>query len=449
MNPLHQQLLKLLALGSLAYIAGESLLGRGIEVLAIYLAAYLVRTWSAQQRLRDWLDGETRGQHPNLDTANRELAESVTIQLDRLSAINSQHERDLAYFRESFNVLDSAVIIIDAQGRIDWANRAATTLVGIRLGTDRGESLFNLVRNPAFLEYLETGDFQRRLTIASPLNPECYLEVQASVFQQSNTLVLLQDVSEARSVDKIRQDFIANVSHELRTPLTVIVGYLETLKDSISETTTHWERPVEQMLLQTQRMDAMVEDLIWLSRLESLPADDEQNLMINIEQLLTEIVDDARVSANGKTISLDLAALADDNNTEGLHQPLAIRGSHAELRSALANLLQNALKFSGDDARINIDCGWQAGDFSICVSDNGVGIDPIHIPRLTERFYRADSSRSSDSGGTGLGLAIVKHALGRHDAELRIHSKLGEGSRFCCDFPRSRLVGQNTLPGPQ
>ena len=262
----------------------------------------------------------------------------------------------------------------------------------------------------------------------SPSKPEISLRCEISEFGEGNRLLFFSNVTELRQLEQMRVDFIANVSHELRTPLTVISGYLENLAEMpavISSDTM--AKAIRQMREQSSRMEHLVADLMLLSRLESVSAGAFQS--VNIAALIQGILESAAVKLGQEK---NFSVLVDDD--------LEVLDEERELYSAFSNLVNNACKNTATGGQVSLS--WRAradGGAEFCVRDNGIGIDPVHIPRLTERFYRVDKSRSIASGGTGLGLAIVKHVLLRHDAELRISSEPGEGSNFCCIFGASSV----------
>ena len=236
--------------------------------------------------------------------------------------------------------------------------------------------------------------------------------------------MLVRDVTRLHQLEQMRKDFIANVSHELRTPLTVICGYLETLLDNVDDVNPRWKRPLSQMQQQGERMQTLLNDLLLLAKLEATdyPSD---NQPVPIDSLLRTIKNDAQALSGqrNQTITLDVEA------------DVALKGSETELRSAFSNLVFNAVKYTQDGGHIRIRWWSDGSGAHLSVQDSGVGIDSKHLPRLTERFYRVDSSRNASTGGTGLGLAIVKHVLLRHRARLEISSVLGHGSTFTCHFP--------------
>ncbi|TNE95777.1 MAG: PAS domain-containing sensor histidine kinase, partial [Gammaproteobacteria bacterium] len=228
---------------------------------------------------------------------------------------------------------------------------------------------------------------------------------------------------------QMRRDFVGNVSHEMRTPLTVISGYLETLVDNADDLPPKWRRAINTMSIQSSRMEALITDLILLSKIET----GEQTVhdtLTEVDTMVEEICRDARALSGDQKHEITV------NVTD--HRML--RGDESQLRSAFSNLIFNAVKYTPAGGHITVTWSTNREGAHLSVKDTGIGIDPVHIPRLTERFYRADPSRHKDTGGTGLGLAIVKHVLLNHDGNLEIHSRIGGGSEFICHFPRERLV---------
>lgn len=408
--------------------------------LSAGLVVYIFFQLRYYRRFNLWLANSGPSVQPLTNSFWSTIMDQVSRLLNGLRAEQRLLEADVEYFKQSFQALESAVVVIDKRGRIDWCNLASKRLLGTELDRDRGQLLVNLIRAPEMIQYLDSQYYVEPLSINSPISLDIRLEVQATVFRQDYILIFARNISELFKLENMRRDFIANVSHELRTPLTVITGYLETLSDHTADLPEVWDKAVRQMLEQSQRMDSMVEDLIWLSRLESLPADQNDLELVPLDGLLTSVVSDAQLTHSNKTIKFVMDTAGYDALSTGFSRPMQIRGSYAELRSAFSNLIQNALKYTPQDGEVIVDCYPYRDSLIIKVTDTGEGIDPIHIPRLTERFYRVDSSRTSTTGGTGLGLAIVKHVLARHEAELEITSKVGVGSKFSCVFPLSRLL---------
>lgn len=275
---------------------------------------------------------------------------------------------------------------------------------------------------PQFHEYFETGDFSEPLVIQSPSDEVIKLRLEVTSFGQGSRLLFARDITRMEQLERMRRDFVANVSHELRTPLTVITGYLFTLEDALIEADERFEKPLRQMLQQAQRMEGLLKDLLLLSRLESLDEVVEKS-RVSPSVLAGEVGEEARVAYPGREISTNISVLD------------SVPANYPQLYSALLNLVVNALKYS--DGEVIID--WrEEGDMGfLSVTDHGPGIDEIHLPKLTERFYRIDVGRSCDMGGTGLGLAIVKHVLAAHGGNLEIESRMGEGSIFTCVLPLS------------
>ncbi len=334
--------------------------------------------------------------------------------------------RLLREVRDSTDAMHDGGVILNAEMEIAWLNDAASRLLGLDPGRDQGQHITNLVRHPNFVAYIEEGEFSEKLRMPGPLR-NTHLSVQLIPYGNQQKLLIAQDVTREVRLEHMRRDFVANVSHELRSPLTVIAGYLESLGDETSLDDV-WREPVAEMQRQVARMNSIVHDLITLSRLEAAehPAGQEP---VDVPGMLQQLHRDAlarRERPADLSLRLETSAL--------------VRGEEQELHSVFSNLLNNALRFTPADGRI--ECRWwQDEDGLHCsVTDTGIGIPEALIPRITERFFRVDSGRAREVGGTGLGLAIVKHALLRHGGQLEIHSRPGEGSRFTCHFPPSRAV---------
>lgn len=339
-------------------------------------------------------------------------------------------------FTESAAALPDAAIIAGQYGDVEWCNPAAADLLGVSWPHDAGQNLAQLVRNPVFSEYLEAGDQARPLELASPVDQTKILSVYTKPFgKKHQRLLVARDITRTYYVDRMRRDFIANASHELRTPLTVIRGFLEVWGDQ-GETQGDRSRPLDLMLEQTKRMEETINDMLTLSRLE----DSEEpvpDATVPVAALLDSILQEAKALSgdNAHAISVEIEDERD------------LKGDGVKLRDAFSNLVFNAVRHTPPRTRIRMV--WSARDdgAQFSVEDAGEGIAARHIPRLTERFYRVDPSRSRDSGGTGLGLAIVRQVLERHDAELQVSSGVGSGSTFMCIFPDKRLTapGENSL----
>jgi two-component system phosphate regulon sensor histidine kinase PhoR len=377
-------------------------------------------------RLDRWLRLRSQIDPPNLGG----IWGDVIAQVVRLHRRKQYHKQRLVQlFRElrrSTAALPDGVIILSSQSDIVWFNRQAARLLGLKRPVDIGLRIDNLIRTPEFIHYLHGEDFAMPLVIRPPVHLELYLALQLVPYGAGQSLLLVRDVTRQMRLEAMRKDFVANASHELRSPLTVISGYLDTLADDPSVDAA-WAGPIRDMRAQAQRMNAIIADLLELSRLEAADGEAPRE-PIEVPRLLERLYRDALARAERpQQILLEL------DTTHGLF------GSSHEIESAFTNLLVNALKYTLRDGRVRIR--WWADDEGayFSVIDTGIGIPPEHIPRLTERFYRVDAGRSRGQGGSGLGLAIVKHALQRHDGWLEVTSVEGKGSTFTCHFPLQRI----------
>ena len=329
--------------------------------------------------------------------------------------------------QSSLVALAEAVVLIDELQQIEWWNPAAEKLLGIQT-LDRARNILTILRQPSFIEYFNHIDqAPDGLKMKSSAFEDHYVQVKMIRFGGESRLLVAYDVTRMHNLEQMRKDFVDNISHELRTPLTVLSGYIETFLDQ-EDLNPRWKRAFDQMQAQNKRMNALVNDLLLLSRLES-NKQIAKNQIIEMPSLMNQLFDDAQaynVDYN-HTLNLDIDSHCD------------LIGSDMELASAFSNLITNAIKYTPKGGTITM--GWhddgEQGIFT--VQDTGIGIDPKHLPRLTERFYRVDSARSRQTGGTGLGLAIVKHVLMQHGAYLEIESKENQGSIFKAIFPKERL----------
>lgn len=422
----HTLLLGLLGLAATGLLVG-ALFGQPLAGLCLGLLVWCLRQLRQFRRLIDWLQREDGSEPPEADGAWGELFDELS-RLQKRSRAREQYLRGIiSRFQQSSAALNDAIVIIDSQHNLEWWNRAADRLLGLKAASDRGKPLINLLRDPRFVRYFRKGHYQEPLELPSPINADLQLQFQITKFGEGDRLLVARDITRLTRLEQTRQDFVANASHELRTPLTVIRGYLETFLDQ--PLPRPLQRGLEQMQQQAQRMESLVTDLLMLSRLEaSQHIGDERP--VGIQALLQRIHQDAEALAadRGHRFVLDLDPEYD------------LLGQESELHSAFANLVFNAVRYTPDHGTITLRWQVDAHGGHVSVSDDGIGIEAMHIPRLTERFYRVDESRSSASGGTGLGLAIVKHVLMRHDAHLSINSTPGEGSTFSCHFPPDMVV---------
>ncbi len=358
--------------------------------------------------------------------------EQVFSRLYRMMRATTQHQHrltgQLARFRSAAQAMPDGVIVLDAHDHISWANATAERHFGIDARRDHGQPILNLVRNPDFVSYLKGGAYGKPLTLRLAHADELVLSLRVVPYGQDEKLLLSRDITQWERLETMRRDFVANVSHELKTPLTVVSGFLET----IAEGNVRLGEPRGQQVLglmrsQTDRMLRLIDDLLTLSALES-SAQPAREGEIDVHRFLRAATEEARaLSAGRHVVQLRLGP------------PATLWGDEHELRSAIANLLSNAIRYTPKDGRIAIEWAEREGEGWITVEDTGIGIETRHIPRLTERFYRVDTGRSRDTGGTGLGLAIVKHVLTRHQARLEVASEIGRGSRFSAAFSARRV----------
>jgi two-component system phosphate regulon sensor histidine kinase PhoR len=379
-------------------------------------------------RLRTWLDA------PRLET----LPEGSSIWENAFSGLyraarSERRERDditnmLQRFRDATNVLPVGIVLLDATQRVEWCNLSAAQHFALDVERDRGISLTHLVRQPEFTAYLAQSDPHEPVLLHPVHRPGDSLSIQLIPFAKDSRLLISHDITRIERIETMRRDFIANVSHELRTPLTVINGFLELLTQDAPDDPREATRYQTTMLEQSRRMMRLVEDLLTLSRLEvgDRPAIEE---VVDMQQLVGTLADEARgLSGGAHRFELDVAGGK-------------LKGSTDELRSAFGNLISNAIRYTPAGGIITVRWRAQSERGVFSVHDTGIGIAAEHIPRLTERFYRVDRSRSRETGGTGLGLAIVKHVLLRHQAVLRIESEFGKSSTFSAEFPPARVIG--------
>ena len=428
---LAQHLKRLLLLLTAGALAGW-VLGYPASGLLVAISLYLGSTLYQLGRLYRWLTTGAEGSHPPESPGIwGELFDTIyKIQKNHLRS-RDRLQTMINRVQESTNSLRDGVVMTDASGAMEWWNHAAEYLCGLHSGKDRGEYIYNLIRVPRFRQYFEMKDYSEPLEIRSPARPQLSLQIQINLFGEEDRLITIKDVTRIHQLEKMRRDFVSNVSHEMRTPLTVLSGYLETLCDQKERIPQGWERPLQAMREQANRMEALISDLLLLSRVETSDRG-ATNAECHPAALLHRIRDDAlALSGDQHRIQLTI----DDDHP--------IRGDESQLRSAFSNLVFNAVKYTpvGGEIRMHYHVGEQTAQFS--VTDNGPGIDPEDLPRLTERFYRADPSRSQATGGTGLGLAIVKHILYNHDGHLSIDSEIDKGSIFTCHFPLQRVIRES------
>ena len=391
------------------------------------------------QHLMAWLRGPRLGQAPRGTGFWGELGyriEKLLREKDRALGIEQQR---LVQFLNAIEASPNGVLLLDIDEKIEWCNAVAADHFGLDPQRDRQQRVTNLVRSPAFAQYLHSGAFDTTVAVPDAVSRRM-LAVLVRPYGEGLKLVLSHDITEAERTDGMRRDFVANVSHEIRTPLTVLAGFVETMAN-VPLTEVERKRVLTLMTQQTDRMQALVADLLTLAQLEGSPRP-APDRWTSVASLMRRIEADA-MSLSRQRHELSFAGGEDAE----------IAGSESELHSAVGNLVSNAVHYTPDGGRIGVAFAWRDdGSAQIEVSDSGVGIAREHIPRLTERFYRVDSSRSRETGGTGLGLAIVKHVAQRLGGEVDIDSEPGRGSRFRLSFPAARLrrrVADTNVAPPQ
>lgn len=425
------ELNRLCLLLSLAAVIGYAL-GHVSWVMLISLCGYYLYNLYQLRRFDLWLNRDSSG-------SDSEPPESFGLWgdiFDGIYRLQKRERRASSYLaniidkaQESSAALEMAVVMINKQGNLDWWNFAAEKLLGLQHPKDRNQSITNLIRNPSFAEYFHSEHYDETLKMEAPGESNKILEFQIALFGENERLMIVRDITQLHRLESMRKDFVGNVSHELGTPITVIKGYLEAILDNLDGLDEKWHKPMLQMRQQSMRMENLVRDLLMLSSLETKGLTKTQDA-IELKSLFSEIESDTQQMFKDKTHTFELVC----------PPSLTIVGKRSELYSAISNLVVNAAKYTPTGGHIKLSADEGTDSLNIVVEDNGIGIENHHIPRLTERFYRIDGSRSSDTGGTGLGLAIVKHILARHEAELEIKSNYGEGSSFICRLPLNRVV---------
>jgi two-component system, OmpR family, phosphate regulon sensor histidine kinase PhoR len=405
------------------YFAGAWI---GWLLFAVMLAPQLINHLRHFDRLDQW----SRNPRPDAtlegDGAWDEMFARIYRHEKELHAQIARLDEEIDRFESAGQALTDGVVLLDEHNQISWCNTMAEMQLGLVLESDRGQHIANLVRQPEFIDYLQQQDFSQPLTLRERKGTGRVLSLFVLPYAANKRLMQVKDVTQTDRLDQMRRDFVANVSHELRTPLTVLAGFVETLQE-FEVDRDESKRYLGMMAEQSGRMQNIVKDLLTLSSLESAPPPDDE--VIDMASLLDKLRRDAQaLSAGRHQITFETDGQGD------------LRGSEMEIASALGNLVTNAVRYTPEGGTVSVRWKVQANGAVFTVQDTGIGIEPAHIPRLTERFYRVDRGRSRDSGGTGLGLAIVKHSLNRHQAHLLIDSEPGRGSVFSVTFPPKRLV---------
>ena len=389
-------------------------------------AVSLIDTLRGYRFIR-WLSGSQEQAAPRDTGFWGEIGYRVERAVRARERLAEQERTRLSQFLSAMQASPNGVLLLDDSDHINWCNSVAADHFGLDPERDRLQPVTNLIRAPGFVSYLQAGQFGEPMLVRDLLRGHGTLSVVIREYGEGLKLVLSQDVTERERSDAMRRDFVANVSHEIRTPLTVVSGFIETM-DSLPLTEVERRRVLSLMGQQTQRMQTLVNDLLTLAQLEGSPRPSSDR-WISVGKLLMRAQADASALSRGR----HQFSMSEPGSAQ-------LAGNEAELFSAITNIVNNAVRYTPEGGRITL--AWrvrEGGAGEISVSDTGIGVAREHITRLTERFYRVDSSRSRDTGGTGLGLSIVKHVVQRHGGALDIQSEEGKGSRFSLMFPAARV----------
>ena len=410
---LRREIINLVASGVLILILG-ALTGYTLELLVAGLIGYVAWHLYNLSKLIRWLSKPTKALPESIGIWD-ELYYQIYHLYQRQRKARKKLKNIADRFRNTTRALPIAAIALNKSNEIEWFNQAAERLFNLKHAADVGNRINNLIRQPAFTNYIMGRDFKEAIELE--VNHR-QLSIYITPYEHDQFLLTARDVTQQRQLDDMRRDFVANASHELRTPLTVISGFAEALCDQAD---SRIKAPLEKIQQQTVRMQQIMEDLIILARLESRLAPLLHD-RVDLEELVQRVYNDA--------IMID----HDRHEIILSTRPASIMGNSVELQMAISNLVTNAIRYTPENGTIRLFVSVDDHGVHVGVEDNGIGIMPEHIGRLTERFYRVDPGRSREQGGTGLGLAIVKHVLDRHNASLHVHSVPGEGSLFRCDF---------------
>ncbi|MBU0654195.1 MAG: phosphate regulon sensor histidine kinase PhoR [Gammaproteobacteria bacterium] len=398
-------------------------------VFILVLLGYIGWMLYKLHQLQHWL---TNGQKPEEMPDSDGAWEQIAYLFNKAQQKNIERKRKqkeiLMRFNHILSVLPDAAILLDAENHIEWANKAADKLLGIRNATDSGQRIENLLRNPDLHKLLKE-DSSRKIIIPSPRSDNMSLRARLLPLQGGSRVLSVRDISEGIQLQKTRKAFIANASHELRTPLTVLMGYME-LFENDPELPEYLLPHLQQSREQAMRMQQIISDMLALSRLESQEVTPLMGNKVDVPQLLSQAIQAISDTLAGDTHSIDAVIEPD----------LCVCGSEKDITSVITNLLANAIRHTPAGTCIKIN--WQSeddGKACLSVEDNGPGIPEKHLPHLTERFYRVDEGRSRANGGTGLGLAIVKHVMQWHNGNLTITSQPGKTVFHAC-FPPERTL---------
>ena len=423
------RLITMFLVAGIAGVIGRSLLGEiaGWLIAFSILAYSLLSAYINQERLDVFAKGaggsSLSGFGPAWSEIFFRLQRIITGLRKDIEQIERQHKR----FIEAFQASPNGIVMLDDQDQIEWCNAIAEQFLGLQFKRDALQRIHYIVRKPEFVQYMMSRQYEEPVVLEKMGSASSLiLRLQVFPFSENRRLILIQDITDLSKAEAMRRDLVANVSHEMRTPLTVMMGFLETVQ-TLELPPEQKAQYLEMMMDQGKRMKNLVEDLLTLANLEANTQPAPMN-SISMSYLMSLIKNDAYALSQGKhSLNFDLKT------------PCNLLGEEREVLSAFSNLVSNAIRYTPNVGSVSVT--WSvnaAGEGEFSVTDTGPGISPEHIPRLTERFYRIDRSRSRETGGTGLGLAIVKHVANRHQANLVIESTPGRGSTFTLRFPPAR-----------
>jgi two-component system phosphate regulon sensor histidine kinase PhoR len=423
------RLITMFLVSGIAGVIGRSLLGdlAGWLIALSILAYSLLSSYINQARLDVFAKGAGISSLSGFGAAWSEIFFRLQRVISGLRKDIEQVERQHKRFIEAFQASPNGIVMLDDQDQIEWCNAIAEQFLEIQFKRDALQRIHYIVRKPEFVQYMMSRQFEEPVVLEKMGSAaSLILRLQVFPFSENRRLILIQDITDLSKAEAMRRDFVANVSHEMRTPLTVMMGFLETVQ-TLELPPEQKAQYLEMMMDQGRRMKNLVEDLLTLANLEANTQPAPMN-SISMSYLMSLIKNDAYALSQGKhSLNFDLKT------------PCNLLGEEREVLSAFSNLVSNAIRYTPNVG--SVSATWSvnaAGEGEFTVTDTGPGISSEHIPRLTERFYRVDRSRSRETGGTGLGLAIVKHVANRHQANLVIESTPGRGSKFILRFPPVR-----------
>lgn len=421
-----------LVFGTAALLALGLAVGRPLEVFLAGTIGYLAWLLFNIFRLYLWLR-EGRQDPPE----SLGLWSDIFDRINELQKENRQQQQQsqsvIHEFRSMTDAFPDATLVLDRDDSLTWFNDAAHQLLGLKAPDDLGQPVTNLLRDPDFANWMAVGDqVESDFEMTSPNDNNVRLRAGIVRYREEQRLLVLRDITDIHNLEAVRRDFVANVSHELRTPLTVLLGYLESIADQCP---TEIVPVIGRMQEQAKQMQALLGDLLELSRLQAADPGTRKEKPVDVPAILMQLKEQAEEYSRGRhTLRFEI------------EPGLLLIGNGVDLESAFRNLINNAINYTPDGGQVTVR--WESRPDSLCLSvtDTGIGIPSRDIPRLTERFYRVGPDRSRNSGGTGLGLAIVKHVLNAHETRLLIESELGSGSTFSCVFPIERKVRTRREP---